>query len=215
MQITYETGYAITKDVEVVINSANGLLFADSTGAGAIREVSEDLTKLERLEFDQLFNAAPVEIQEFFEQKRKKHGWQYKHENLSCLKLLAYNKYKSFNVGTAIFDPLWSEKFNKKVIHAITLTYNPKTGERLVGTPQQITKAIMEAIEVALDFNKKSISVPVPCARPEYGIGPAGSFNIITNALKKFTNEDLNVVLCFDNPQTEEFLNKTLRDASK
>jgi len=209
MKVLYETGYAVTKDVEVVINSANGLLFADSTGAGAIRDASEDLSETERFDFDQLFSKAPPELQNFFEKKREKHGWYYHHENLSCLKLLAHNNYETHEIGTAIFDPLWTLQKTKKVIHAITLTYNPKTEERIVGTPEQIISAITQAIEIALDFGKKTIALPVPCARPAYGLGPEKSFEIVKKALAGFADEDLTITLCFDNEHTAEFL-KTL-----
>ena len=110
MNLKCQTGYAITKDVDVAINSANGLLFADSTGAGAIREASRPLSLAEKRAFNKLFAVAPQNIQSFFEHKRKMHGWKYRYENLSCLKLLQNNNFNSYDIGTAVLDRHWTKK---------------------------------------------------------------------------------------------------------
>lgn len=208
MNIKKVAGFAVDQDTEVIVNSANGWLFADSSGAGRIREASKSLTQSEQKEFDTLFKLLPENVQEFFEKKRTAHNWKYKHENLSCIKLLEYNSNTQYRIGEAVFDPLWSEKSKRKVIHAITLQYD-LTGEepvRNVGDLTQIRQALAKAIELALEFGCKSISLPIPCVRPGYSHSPEESEENVMQLLKDYDHTELEVVVCYDNEWSAKLL---------
>jgi hypothetical protein len=213
MILTFETGYAVSKDVEVVINSANGLLFADSAGAGAIREASGKLSLSDQTQFRKLFAKMPKVTQDFFERKRLSHKWDYKHVNLSCLGQFAENNFVTFPIGSCVVDELWSTVKGEKrlVVHAITLTYDPLTGKRFVGTVSQIESALFSAIEAGLHLHKTSFALPVACARPAYGLGPEQAFALVCRVLSQFEDRAIRVVMCFDNAQTSEYFENKLR----
>jgi hypothetical protein len=213
MILTFETGFAVEKSVEVVINSANGLLFADSAGAGAIREVSGNLSRLDKKKFSTLFAKLPLTTQTFFEKKRQKHDWNYKYVNLSCLELFSEHNFTSFDIGSCVIDENWSSVAyeTRLVIHAITLTYDPILEKRFVGSVFEIENALCSAIDAGLRLHKTSFALPVACARPEYGLGPEQAFAIVCRVLARYEDRAIRVIVCFDNEQTREYYDKKLR----
>jgi O-acetyl-ADP-ribose deacetylase (regulator of RNase III) len=213
MKLFFETGFAASKKVDVIINSANGLLFADSSGAGAIREASGDFSSASKKEFEKLFSALPALTRSFFEEKRLKHAWEYKFENLSCLKLFSANQFRSFVVGSSVVDAHWSNNptESRVVLHAITLTYDPVLKKRHVGSEELIAEALSSAIEEGLHLHKTSFALPVACARPEYGLGPKRAFEIVCRVLSRYEDRAITVIVCFDNAQTSEYFENKLR----
>ena len=214
MQIIFEAKYAIQTDAQVVVNSANAWLFADSSGAGAIRESTPQLTQQQEAEYKFLFQKLPLEAQEFFKHKQQEHGWQLHAENLSCMRLLATNNYKPFAIGSAILDFDISQLTQKVIVHAITMSYDPIKQERITATPDSIAHAIDSSLHILLEHGKNSIALPIPCARPDYGMTPKKSYDIITTILKKYADRAITVHLCFDNTFTKEFLETSLRGSN-
>jgi O-acetyl-ADP-ribose deacetylase (regulator of RNase III) len=210
MQIIKEKGFAADKEVDIVINSANGYLIPDSSGAGRIRELSDELTHEEKAEFDYYFSELPQKIKELYLEKQKNGGWESKKANLSCLRLLLQNQ-KSFHPGQALCD---FDSLDKPVIHAITMTYDPETGDRIKGTVLSVMVAMESAIKMAIEKGATSVSLPIPCARAGYGISPKDSLTAVMSALRGFEDYDIDhstpfvVILCFDNENTAKLLNE-------
>ena len=62
MEILYEKGFAIDKDVDIVINSANGFLLLGKSGAGQIRKKSKELDFIDKLRYRYLLTELPKRI---------------------------------------------------------------------------------------------------------------------------------------------------------
>jgi len=210
MIIKREKGYAVEKNTDVSINSANGLMHMDSSGAGIIREHSEKLSDDETIEFRELFRKLPVDIRNYWEERRKEHGWEYRKANLSALKLLLKQIEKEgrpFEIGEAVIDKEWSEFNPRIVIHAITMSYDPKTKERIKGSVLSVQTAIESALRLALSLDAKSISIPIACARTGYGINPEDSEEAVESAIGILSDKNVEeVILCYDNEETEDLL---------
>ena len=214
MRIKLETGFAIEKEVEVVINSANNLLMLGSSGAGRIRDLSKEINEDELKEYLTYFSKLPKEIQNFYLQQYKKHHWKLKFAQLSSVKKLYENEFP-FKIGDAVLDTEWCKQDkklkNKIIIHAITMGYSTSQPiERLFGTKESIIKSYIKALELALNLEKTKIAIPIPVARKGYGIGCKSSYLAVKKVLSLFKDEDIEVTLCFDNSETKEFLKKEL-----
>ncbi|MFT4326854.1 MAG: hypothetical protein ACMXYK_05100 [Candidatus Woesearchaeota archaeon] len=206
MNIIHQKGYAIEKDVDVVINSANGWLIQDSSGAGAIRERSDMLNQKEKELFEVLFSKLPANARALYEKKRKDHGRENKLANLSSI-IKIYNNNKSpFSPGDALLDDLWSKTDKRRVIHAITMSYDAKLNERIHGTALSIQTSLEAAFRIVLSLDAKSVSLPIPCARPEYGLTPEESLQAIMKALEILKDTDITVIICHDNDYTRALL---------
>lgn len=92
MNIEYETGYPIDKDVGTVINSANGFLLLGSGGAGRIRHKSDRLSSSEKLEYQELLDALPKRIKRWYIHVYRKNQWHRTFAQLSCLTILQKKK---------------------------------------------------------------------------------------------------------------------------
>ena len=86
--IEYKRGYAINKRAQAIINSANGFLLLGTSGAGAIRQKSQRLTKKEKAEFDRLLRSLPIKIRNDYRRVMKERRWPATYAQLGCLKLL-------------------------------------------------------------------------------------------------------------------------------
>ncbi|MCX5992504.1 MAG: hypothetical protein NTZ04_09350 [Chloroflexi bacterium] len=92
MLVEYETGYAIAKDVDTVINSANGFLLLGTAGAGKIREVSRRLNAAEKLEYDALIASLPKSTGRWYRHVYRTNKWHRTYAQLSCLRILSNKK---------------------------------------------------------------------------------------------------------------------------
>jgi O-acetyl-ADP-ribose deacetylase (regulator of RNase III) len=203
MQVIHESGYAIDKNVDVVINSANGWLIQDSSGAGKIRELSNPLNENEKALFEHLFEMLPKKVKAFYKEKQKKGDWKPRKANLSSLKLIL--NYGELKLGDAVIDKEWS-KDKKIVIHAITMSYDEKTGKRIQGTELSVQTAIESALRLALPEDAKSIALPIPCARQGYGLTPKKSLEAVLSALYIINETDIKIIVCHDNEDTKKLL---------
>lgn len=208
MNIVLEKGFAIEKDVEVVINSANGLLMLGTSGAGKIRGHSENLSKEDVVDYEYELKKLPPEIQKFILHEYDEKKWHLTYAQLSSLKLLTINNFP-FAIGECVLDLNWSKFNNKKIIHAITMSYSTSwPPQRILGSKESIIKSYSNALEICKNINAKSIAMPLPVAREGYGIGSIESYNAVKEVLDKFKDEDFNIILCFDNEETEKLLEK-------
>lgn len=210
MKVKLEKGYAIEKDVEVVINSANCLLMLGSSGAGKIRNVSENLSKEDIVEYEYLFKQLPVEIQKFILHEYEEKDWDLKYAQLSSVKLLLKNEFP-FALGDAVLDKEWSKNNHKKIIHAITMGYSTSwPPQRIWGSIESIKNSFTKALEICKNIKAKTIAIPIPVSRKGYGIGANESYKVVREVLNDFQKENFEITLCFDNKDTEELLDEIL-----
>jgi len=81
-KLNIKLGYAIDQNTEAVINSANGLLIHDSSGAGRIRELSSSINiKL----IEEKLKLLNPEVKNYLMYISKKHNWNMKFANISLL----------------------------------------------------------------------------------------------------------------------------------
>ncbi|MBN1385956.1 hypothetical protein JW968_03185 [Candidatus Woesearchaeota archaeon] len=205
MRILHQKGYAINKKADAIVNSANGLMLLGTSGAGKIREKSEKLKTPEKAAYNLLLRKLPKEIRHYYTMMYDKHNWEPRYAQMSSMRLLLKNG-GPFRRGTAILDKGWSKHDRRKLIHAIALTYDPATGKRKRASEATIRKAATEAIKIALSEKAKSIAIPVMDARKKYGVTPSRSLKATLSGLKKFGNEKIKVIICFDNPRTAAYL---------
>jgi O-acetyl-ADP-ribose deacetylase (regulator of RNase III) len=206
MKIVYEKGYTADKNVDVIINSANGFLLLGTSGAGELRKKSGNLNLIKSLEYKRILDKLPEKVSRWYIRAYKKYGWQPSNCQLSCIKLLL-NNHQVFEQGTAILD---TYKLGKKsIIHAIGMSYEIKDhgSERKKATVDTIRESLKNAFKIIKENNYKSVAVPLMCVRKEYGITPAQSFKITIDAIKMLEESSVNkVILCFDNAAAEEYM---------
>ena len=198
--------YAIETPAECVINSANGLLMHDSSGAGRIRECSSEC---EELLFKNVFMKLPLDMQEFITIRSKEHNWKPRFANQTAAELVYKNK-NPFSLGDAIYDELLSKDLGKHIIHAITLSYDTTTTpvKRILGNEESIYESYTKALRLAHNLECKSVAFPIPIAREGYGLNPEKSYIIIEDILEKHAKKDVTYYLCFDNTDTKKLLKK-------
>lgn len=205
MLIEYEIGYPIDKDVDTVINSANGFLLLGTAGAGKIRTVSQRLSPVEKLEYQGLLNTLPKKIRHWYHHVYKKNKWHRTYAQLSCLRLLSNKNNNEFRRGTAVLDVNWSTTDNRKLIHAIAMSYRLSENEakRKKATRETIKKAFREALVIAESINSQSIAVPLFCSRPSYGVKPEVSLATIIAVLKEFRCSPIQkIIICINGKTT-------------
>jgi O-acetyl-ADP-ribose deacetylase (regulator of RNase III) len=203
MNINIKFGFAIDQECGFVINSANGLLVHDSSGAGRIREVSSSVNGDS---IKEEFSNLDTSLKKYILHISEKNKWNIKFANISAIRIIKEHGF--FELGDAIFDKELSEDIGKKVIHAITMSYkiSGKKPIRIFGTEDSIKKSYRKALNIAKSLGAKRISLPIPVARPQYGVGPEKSFNIIKNLVEEFKN--IEIIICADNDSTQEYCKK-------
>ena len=173
MRIIYEEGFAVHKDVEAVINSANNYLVFGSGGAGEIRESSEKLTIFGMISFYFHLYQLSLHIRRWILNGYKNHAdWTYTEISLSSIKKLLKNKSKPFDYGTAILSDIKVK--NKYIINAIGTGFNvsKKSEETRTGSSKErIEKSVFSSLEIAKSLGCKSVAIPIMCARKKYWIG--------------------------------------------
>ena len=198
MEILHENGYAIDKNVDIVINSSNGFLLLGKGGSGQIRKNSEKLDFIDELRFHDLLFKLSDKICRWYERAYNNHGWDLTKAQLSCIKLLVKNG--EFKPGSAVLDG--------NIIHIIAMSYNinGKKKKIIPATVDSVTDSLREAFKIAKEQKSKSIAIPVLCSRETYGLNTKESLDIINSVLKDFKFEK--VIICYDNDVTKKYLVK-------
>ncbi len=207
MNIEYHTGYAIEKSVDCVVNSANGFLLLGSSGAGRIRELSDKLNFWELVKYNIDLLRLPKDVRRYFLRVYKEHGWKVCKEQRNCVCLLLKNGGRSFMLGDVVVSP--QKMDNKIIMHAVGMSYDI-TGEvtRIPATENSVRQCIESALRRAQKMKVKSIAIPVMCAKHAYGLNPNKSLEIIESVLQKYAHSSIaKVIICFDNKETEQYLN--------
>lgn len=201
MEIIVEEGFAADKDVEGIINSANGLLCHDSSGAGRIREKSAPIEDYEAFEKD--LDCIPEDIKNFYELKSQEHGWKFKKANWVAAKMIMDHGDR-FHLGNAILD---TDSLDIPIMHAITMSYDLEQDpiKRIPGTDVSVRESYDMAIRTFLKLGVKSIAMPIPIARKNYGLDPEVSYHEVMRVLSRFKEEDIKVIVCLDNKDTKEW----------
>jgi O-acetyl-ADP-ribose deacetylase (regulator of RNase III) len=200
MLVEYETGYAIDKDVDTVINSANGFLLLGTAGAGRIREVSRRLNVAEKLEYDALIASLPKATGRWYRHVYRTNKWHRTYAQLSCLRILSNKKNNEFRRGRAVLDTGWATTDKRRLIHAVAMSYQltTKGAKREKATKDTIKKALRESLKIADSIESRSIALPLFCARPSYGVTPGDSLAAILEVLKEFEGSSIaKVLVCF------------------
>jgi len=214
MEIVYQKGYAINKRVSAVINSANGFLLLGTSGAGAIREKSQHLTRKEKEEYSKLLSSLPKRISNDYRRVYAEHKWTPTYAQLGGLRLLVDRKGCEVKRGDAVLQVDWSKDDSRPIIHAVGMSYKLRIHDssRLKATPTTIRNSLTKALKIADFLEAKSIALPVMCARPTYGVGPEASLRIIRSTLHSFKAKHIKrAVVCFDNSITRSYLDNIRR----
>lgn len=201
MIIEYETGYPIDKDVDTVINSANGFLLLGSGGAGRIRDKSDRLSSSEKLAYQELLDALPKRIKRWYIHVYHKNQWHRTYAQLSCLMILLKKKNNEYKRGTAVLNTNWSRTSEKKLIHAVAMSYRltESGSKRKKATSDTIINALRAALEIAESIDSKSIALPLFCSRPSYGVKPEESLSAIIKVLKGFECSSIQkIIICIN-----------------
>jgi|FLOH01.1.fsa_nt_gi O-acetyl-ADP-ribose deacetylase (regulator of RNase III) len=208
MRINYEPGFAIEKDVEVVINSANNNLLLGTSGAGKIRELSSKLSFVETFNYWIMLKYLPRNMKKWYRESYKKHGWEVRKAQVSCLTLLLKNKGESYAIGSAILDVHTFK--NKKIIHAVAMGYDTEKDKdrRIKATKNSLEESLENSLALAQVIKAKTIAVPIMCSRPDYGLNPKESLAITNKVLKKFDKAFDKVIVCLDNDLTLKLKSK-------
>jgi O-acetyl-ADP-ribose deacetylase (regulator of RNase III) len=200
MLVEYETGYAIDKDVDTVVNSANGFLLLGTGGAGRIREVSRRLNPAEKVEYDALLGALPKDTGRWYTRVYQKNKWHRTYAQLSCLRILLNKKDNEFRRGSAVLDTGWTATDKRKQIHAVAMSYRltAEGSVRKKATKDTIKEALRESLKIAESIESRSVALPLFCARPSYGVTPKESLAAILEVLREFEASSIEkVIVCF------------------
>ena len=205
MKIEYQTGFAIDKPVDAVVNSANGFLLLGKSGAGRIRDVADKLNIFNWVEYGCYLLSLPKKTRMWFVNAYKNHNWKLSKAQLSSMRLLLENNKQPFLLGSVVMD---KDKINgKTVIHAVGMSYDlDKNKERIPATEDSVNECMKNVIKIISVLGVDSIAIPVMCARKGYGLSPEKSLKIIESSLKEISDSKLKVTICFDNEETERYL---------
>lgn len=218
IHVRYAAGFAIDKKADTIINSANGFLLLGTSGAGRIRELSQNLNPKEKKGYARLLNMLPKRIRDDYVRVYAENGWIPTYAQLSSLRLLVRQRYKRFRRGEAVLDRGWSKRDKRNLIHAVCMSYRLSIthAHRLPATKYTISRAIRKAFSIASSIRSKSVAVPVCCARKSYGVTPAQSLNTILSVIKEFDGSSIEkVIICFDNDVTKKYLDSLNRRSPK
>ena len=208
MKIIYEEGFAINKDVDAVINSANNYIIFGSGGAGEIRESSQRLGFLGKIKFYfYLFQLSP-NIWRWILNGYEEYKWNYTEVSLSNIKKLLKNKSKPFDNGSAVLSDLKVK--DKYIINAIGNVFeiNNKSEETVIGSSKEwIEGSVFNSLCIARDLGCKSVAVPIMCARNNVGLDINVSYSAIMSSVRKFENDFEKIIICFDSNSYVSFLN--------
>lgn len=201
-------GYAAEQDTEIIVNSANGYLLLGTSGAGKIRELSDKLCLIEKIKYKLALNRLGDDIKQWYDQTYKSNGWSPTYAQLSCLRLLSSDGYK---LGDAVVQSKWSKKDPRKIIHAISVSYDVKTNQRILTTKKLLEEAITKTFDLAETLCANSIAIPVMVARKKYGLNPKESYDILNKTIKKYKFNNIKLIkICFDNDETKDYLRTKL-----
>lgn len=197
--------YAILQPVDLVFNSASGLLFMRTGTAKKIRDVSEDI---DGEEYYSLLDSFDDPVMKKYIETFDVASWKPKQAQLSSFKKIIANK-GPFVTGEIVLDKEWSETESKHVLHIVGTTYRLENEVKMEEvTEPSLTKTLTKAFQFANDNGYESISTPVLCTRGEYGLHPSLSLKAILRAIKNVDNNTIKkVIVCFESKGPQEFFN--------
>ncbi|MFH1500355.1 MAG: hypothetical protein ABIE22_00215 [archaeon] len=210
MKVELVKGYSIDqKDVDCVINSANGHLFLRTSGAGRIREISETIGGEDRKEYNGLLAQLPEKTRNWYEGIFEKEGYEYTQAQLSCLRLLVENG-RAFELGDAVLDTNWSKSDPRAIIHAVGMSYSlgKEKVHRKRASVDSVGIALGKSFYIAREQGYESVAVPIMCSRKGYGLTPEKSHEILSDLLIHVEDSLNRVVICADNEETARLVKK-------
>ena len=200
IEIKMKKGYAIKQNVNLVFNSANGLLLMRTGIAKKIREFSEKLNKRETKEYFKLLNNFTNPLIKKYITSFNVKKWKPKKAQLSCFKKIKSNK-GPFKLGEVILDKNGPKKQSKHILHVVGMTYHLTNNKLCVNkVKEKILKNVLKkGLKLANENNYKTISIPVLCTRGDYGLHPKKSLNAIKNAIKESRLPKIKkIIICFE-----------------
>lgn len=207
IEIELKKDYAILQDVDLVFNSASGLLLMRTGTAKAIREHSEKLTETEEQEYFKILDSFENPIMKKYIESFGVKEWKPREAQLSSFKRILENN-GPYNTGDIIIDKDWSKKEPKQVLHIVGMTYHLKEdGELDVDkvSEESLTKVLTKAFEYAEKNNYKKVSTPILCTRGNYGLAPKISLRAILNAIKNINPKNIEkAIICFESEGPQE-----------
>jgi len=99
------------------------------------------------------------------------------------------------------------------IIHAITMSYDVSENpvQRIIGTKESVHKSYYDAILIAIKKKSKSVALPIPIARPGYGLGPKKSLQILFELISEFEDK-IQIIVCADNEVTKKYCQKYYKE---
>ena len=200
IKIELKKDYAIFQDVDLVFNSASGLLLMRTGTAKVIRKHSEKLNPEEKKEYFKLLNSFSNPIIKKYIEVNAVRKWEPKQAQLSSFKRIIENN-GPYKAGDIIIDKEWSKKDSKHVLHVVGMTYHLTNGELDINktTEELLIKVLKKAFQFADNHKYKSISVPVLCTRGNYGLNPKVILRTILKAIKETKSNFIKkIIICFE-----------------
>jgi O-acetyl-ADP-ribose deacetylase (regulator of RNase III) len=197
--IELKQDFAINQDVDLVFNSASGLLFMRTGTAEAIRNNSKFLFSEESQEYINLLAGFRDPVMKAYVKKFSVDGWTPSQAQLSCFRKIDENG-GPYEVGSLILDDQWSNN-SKDILHVVGMTYYLKNNE--LKTTKVSEKSLISVLKKAFKFadakGYKTIATPVLCTRGDYGLDPEKSLNSILKAVELAKPVNLTeLYICFE-----------------
>ncbi|MDA3836112.1 MAG: hypothetical protein PF542_00660 [Nanoarchaeota archaeon] len=201
IKIELKKDCAIKQDVDLSINSANGLLLMRTITAKAIREYSDKLNPVEKNNYsDILYSFKNPVMQKYIETFRIKE-WEPRQAQMSSFRRILENN-RPYKTGQCIIDKEWSKTESKHVLHVIGMTYHLKDDRELDVdkiSEESLTKTLTNAFRYIDQNRYETISTPILCTRGDYGLNPKTTLRSILNAIKIANPIHLKkVIICFE-----------------
>lgn len=201
IKIKLKKDYAILQNVNLVFNSASGLLLMRTGTAKSIREHSERLNEIEEQDYIEILNSFDNPIIKKYIEIFKVREWEPRTAQLSSFKRILDNN-GPYKTGDIIIDKEWSKRESKHVLHVVGMTYHLKeNGELDVDkvSEESLTNVLTKAFRYADENNYKKVSTPVLCTRGNYGLDPKISLRAILNAIKRTNPSNIDeIIICFE-----------------
>ena len=153
IEIELRKGYAVSQNVNLIFNSANGLLLMRTGTAKVIREYSEKLNKEEEKAYFRLLNSFTNPIIKNYIKTFNVEGWKPRQAQLSSFKRVIENK-GPYKIGEIIIDKEWSKKNPKHVLHVVGMTYHLVHRELKVNKVNE--KSLTKVLKKAFQFSDKN-----------------------------------------------------------
>ncbi len=195
IEVIFEEGFVIDKNVEAIINSANNGLLLGRSGAGRIRDITGVLQdpSPEMDEFKQICDdIGPLGrfCWRWLESDAKRYAEEGNpipvgptYVQLECLRKIRDNNGEPLKIGDAVItssgDFAKDPSKPKYIIHVVGMGYewpeypiNPETGQKnprptIEATEKSVTDALVNSFGLLKQYSIRSVALPIMCARVE------------------------------------------------